>query len=109
MGETLTKHGVGGAEEFNRAPSDRTLHQTFAIVDQVMDTLNSTNSGTIKKKEFERALLSFNDDNQAGLDVDSIVKDVFKNKPALDRSIIREEMNLNQEIQEVVAAEPIQD
>jgi hypothetical protein len=41
------------------------------------------------------------------LDVDSIVKEVFKDKPTLDRSVIREEMNQNQDIQNIVAAEPI--
>jgi hypothetical protein len=38
-----------------------------------MDNLNSTKSGTIKKKELKRALLTFNDDYQAEFDVDSIV------------------------------------
>ena len=74
-----------------------------------MDTLNSTKSGTIRKKEFMQALLTFNDENQTELDVDSIVKEVFKDKPTLDRSVIREEMNHNQDIQDTVAAEPIQD
>ena len=74
-----------------------------------METLNSTNSGTIKKREFKKALLAFNDENQAELDVDSIVKEVFKDKPTLDRSVIRQEMNQNSEIQDTVAAEPIQD
>ena len=37
------------------------------------------------------------------------MKEVFKDKPTLDRSVIREEMNQNQDIQNIVAAEPIQD
>ena len=37
------------------------------------------------------------------------MKEVFKNKPTLDRSVIREEMNRNPDIQETVTAEPIQD
>ena len=74
-----------------------------------METLNSSNSGTIQKKEFKKALLIFNNENQAELDVDSIVKEVFKNKPTLVRSVIREEMNQNVDIQDTVAAEPIQD
>ena len=74
-----------------------------------MDTLNSTKSGTIRKREFKQALQTFNDENQTELDVDSIVKEVFKDKPTLDRYVIREEMNQNQDIQNIVAAEPIQD
>ena len=66
-----------------------------AIVDQVMDTLNSTSSGKIQQREFKKALLVFNDENQTSLDVDQIIKDVFKNKPTLDRSIIREKMKHN--------------
>ena len=89
--------------------TEDSLPQTNAVVAQVMDTLNSSNSGTIQKKEFKKALLTFNDENQAELDVDSIVKEVFKNKPTLVRSIIREEMNQNVDIQDTVAAEPIQD
>ena len=49
------------------------LPQTNAVVAQVMETLNSTNSGTIQKRDFKKALLAFNDENQAELDVDSIV------------------------------------
>jgi len=37
------------------------------------------------------------------------VKEVFKVKPTLDRSFIREEMNKNSNIQDSVIAEPIQD
>ena len=91
------------------AITEDSLPQTNAVVAQVMDTLNSSNSGTIQKKEFKKALLTFNDENQAELDVDSIVKEVFKNKPTLVRSVIREEMNQNVDIQDTVAAEPIQD
>ena len=58
-----------------------------------MDSLNSTNGGSIRKQDFKKALLTFNDDNQADLDVDSIVKEVFKDNPTLDRSIFRQEMN----------------
>ena len=75
------------------AITEESLPQTNAVVAQVMDTLNSSNSGTIQKKEFKKALLTFNDENQAELDVDSIVKEVFKDKPTLDRSVIRREMN----------------
>ena len=74
-----------------------------------MDTLNSNKSGTIQKRELKRALLTFNDENQADLDVESIVKEVFKDKVALDRSVIRRKMNKNSNIQDTVAAEPIQD
>ena len=74
-----------------------------------MDTLNSNKSGTIQKRELKRALLTFNDENQAELDVESIVKEVFKDKVALDRSVIRRKMNKNSNIQDTVAAEPIQD
>ena len=56
------------------AITEDSLPQTNAVVAQVMDTLNSSNSGTIQKKEFKKALLTFNDENQAELDVDSIVK-----------------------------------
>ena len=89
------------------AITEESLPQTNAVVAQVMDTLNSSNSGTIQKKEFKKALLTFNDENQAELDVDSIVKEVFKNKPTLVRSVIREKMNQNPDIQDSVAAEPI--
>ena len=91
------------------AITEESLPQTNAVVAHVMDTLNSTNSGTIRKSDFKKALLTFNDENQAELDVDSIVKEVFKNKPTLDRSVIREEMNQNPDIQDTVAAEPIKD
>ena len=74
-----------------------------------MDSLNSTKSGTIRKSDFKKALHSFNNVNQADLDVDTIVNDVFKDKATLDRSVIREEMNQNADIQDNVAAEPIQD
>ena len=43
--------------------------------------------------------MTFNDENQAELDVESIVKEVFKDKPNLYRSIIRSKMNQNQDIQ----------
>ena len=85
------------------------LPQTNGVVAHIMDTLNSTRSGTIRKSDFKKALNSFNNDNQAYLDVDTIVNDVFKDKPTLDRSVIREEMNQNADIQDIVAAEPIQD
>ena len=81
-----------------------------------MDMLNSTNSGTIQKRDFKKALINFNEENEAELDVDSIVNDVFKNKPNLDRSVasmdrsfIREEMNQNPDIQDSFVAELTQD
>ena len=86
---------------------DTTLPQTNAVVAHVMDTLNSKNSGIIRQRDFKKALKTFNDENQADLDVDSIVKEVFKDKLTLDRSIIRSKMNQNQDIKDSVAAEPI--
>ena len=74
-----------------------------------MDNLNSTKSGTIRKKELKRALLTFNDEYQAEFDVDSIVQEVFKDKVSLDRSIIRRKMNKNLDVQDSVSAEPIPD
>jgi hypothetical protein len=65
-----------------------------------MDTLNSTNSGTIKKSDFKKALLTFNHENQSELDVDSIVSDVFKGQVSLDRSEIRNEMSSNPIVQD---------
>mgnify|MGYP006152673641 CR=1 FL=1 len=72
-----------------------------------MNTLNSTSSGTIQKKDFKKALNTFNVENQADLDVDSIVQEVFKYHSTLDRTVIRNEMNMNQEIQNTVASEPV--
>jgi hypothetical protein len=60
-----------------------------------METLNSTISGTIKKSDFKKALLTFNHENQANLKVDSMVSDVFKDQVSLDRSVIRNEMSSN--------------
>ena len=74
-----------------------------------MDSLNSTNNGTIRKRDLKKALLTFSDEYHAQFDVDSIVKDVFKDKATLDRSIIRRKMNQNPDIQDTVTAEPIQD
>jgi hypothetical protein len=74
-----------------------------------METLNSTNSGTIRKRDLKKALLTFNDDNHTELDVDLIVREIFEEKPTLDRSVIRSKMNQNPVIQETVSAEPIQD
>jgi hypothetical protein len=91
------------------AITEESLPQTNAVVAHIMDTLNSSNSGTIQKKEFKKALLTFNDENQAELDVDSIVKEVFKDKATLLRSVIREKMNQHPVIQETVTAVPIQD
>jgi hypothetical protein len=71
------------------------LPQTNTVVAHVMDSLNSTNSGTIRKIDFKKALLTFNYENQAELDVDSIVSDVFKDQVSLDRSEIRIEMSSN--------------
>ena len=85
------------------------LPQTLDAVAFVMDTLNYTNNGTIQKNEFKKALLTFNDENKTDLDVDSIVKEVFNDKPTLVRSVIREKMNQNPDIQDSVAAEPIQE
>ena len=42
-----------------------------------MDNLNSTSSGTIRKRDLKKALLTFNDDNQTELDVDMIVREIF--------------------------------
>jgi Ca2+-binding EF-hand superfamily protein len=67
-----------------------------------MDTLNSNKSGTIKKSDFKKALLTFNLENQAVLDIDSIVSDVFKDQVSLDRSEIRNEMSSNPTIQDSV-------
>jgi Ca2+-binding EF-hand superfamily protein len=86
---------------------EENLPKTNAVVDQVMDTLNSTISGTIQKREFKKALLAFNDENQCELDVDSIVHQVFKDKVSLDRATIRSNMNQNPVIQETAADEPI--
>ena len=85
------------------------IPQTNAVVAQIMETLNSTNSGTIRKRDLKKALLTFNDDNHTELDVDLIVREIFEEKPTLDRSVIRSKMNQNPVIQETVAAEPIQD
>ena len=93
----------------NIISEDAPLPQTIAVVAYVMDTLNSTNNGTIQKNEFKKALLTFNDENKTDLDVDSIVKEVFSDKPTLVRSVIREKMNQNPNIQDSVAAEPIQE
>jgi hypothetical protein len=82
---------------------------TNAVVAKVMDNLNSTNSGTIRKRDLKKALLTFNDDNHTELDVDLIVREIFEEKPTLERSVIRSKMNQNPVIQETVAAEPIQD
>lgn len=98
---------IANKEKMNVITEDTPLPQTNAVVAHVMDNLNSTNSGTIKKREFKRALLTFNDENNAELDVESIMKDVFKDKVALDRSVIRKEMNQNTDIKDTVAAEPI--
>ena len=38
------------------AITEEDLPQTNAVVAQVMDTLNSTNSGTIRKSDFKKAL-----------------------------------------------------
>jgi hypothetical protein len=97
---------IKNKEKMNVITEEAPQPQTNSVVAQVMDTLNSTSSGTIKKREFKEALLAFNDNNQTGLDVDSIVKEIFKNEPTLDRSIIRDEMNHNQEIQNTVAVQP---
>ena len=45
------------------AITEDSLPQTNAVVAQVMETLNSSNSGTIQKKEFKKALLTFNEEN----------------------------------------------
>ena len=81
--------------------------KTNSVIAQVMNTLNSTSSGTIQKKDFKKALNTFNVENQADLDVDSIVQEVFKYHSTLDRTVIRNEMNMNQEIQNTVASEPV--
>ena len=88
---------ISNTEKMNTI-TEENLPQTNAVVAHVMDTLNSTNSGTIRKSDFKKALQSFNNDNQTDLDVDLIVKEVFKDKSTLDRSVIREEMNQNQDI-----------
>ena len=72
-----------------------------------MDTLNSSSSGTIRKRDLKKALLTFNDDNQTELDIDLIVREIFTDKPTLDRSVIRSKMNVLPIIQETVAAEPV--
>ena len=100
---------IANQEQMNVISEDAPLPQTLDAVAYVMDTLNSTNNGTIQKKEFKKALVAFNDENQADLDVDSIVKEVFTDKPTLVRSVIREKMNQNPDIQDSVAAEPIQE
>jgi hypothetical protein len=87
--------------------TEASLPQTSSIVAQVMQGLNSTESGTIRKKEFTKALLTFNNENQAELDVDSIVNEVFKDKVSLDRSVIMTNMNENLEIQDTLAEEPL--
>ena len=74
-----------------------------------METLNSTISGTIKKNDFKKALLTFNLENHAVLNIDLIVSDVFKDQVSLDRSEIRIEMSSNQTVQDSVTAEPVQD
>ena len=89
--------------------SEDFLPQTNAVVAQVMNTLNSTKSGTIQKKDFKKALNTFNVENQADLDIDSIVQEVFKDKVTLDRSIIRKEMKKNLDVQDSITAEPIPD
>ena len=85
------------------------LQQTNTIVEHVMDTLNSSNSGTISKRDFKRAVMTFTDENYTKLDVDSIVNNVFKDNVALDRSVIRQKMDQNSIIQQAVSVEPIQD
>ena len=85
------------------------LPQTPDAVAYVMDTLNSINNGTIQKNEFKKALVAFNNENKTDLHVDSIVKEVFTDKPTLVRSVIREKMNQNPDIQDLIAAEPIQE
>jgi len=97
---------IANSDKMNSIAED-ILPQTNAVVAHVMDTLNSTNSGSIRKRDFKKALDSFNDNNHTELDVDSIVNDVFKNTTTLDRSIIRSKMNQNSVIQDTVAAEPI--
>jgi len=91
------------------AITEETLPETNPVVDPVMNILNSTNDVTIQKKDLKKALLDFNDESPSALDYDSVVNDVFNDKAALDRSAIRQEMNQNQEVQDVAAAEPIQD
>ena len=88
---------------------EASLQHTNAVVEHVMNALNSSNSGTISKRDFKRAIMTFTDENSTELDVDSIVNNVFKDKIALDRSIIRQKMDQNSSIQQAVTAEPIQD
>ena len=88
---------------------EASLQHTNAVVEHVMNALNSSNSGTISKRDFKGAILKFTDENYNELDVDSIVKNVFKDKVALDRSVIRQKMDQDSSIQQAVSAEPIQD
>lgn len=69
--------------------------QINPLVDQVMNILNSIKDGTIEKKKVKKALFVTNDKNKTELDINSIVKDLFKDKIDLDRSAIRYWMNQN--------------
>ena len=46
---------IANSERMN-AITEESLPQTNAVVAHIMDTLNSTNSGTIRKRDFKKAL-----------------------------------------------------
>jgi len=52
---------IANKEKMNTITEDN-LPQTNAIVAQVMDSLNSTNKGTIRKRDLKKALLTFSDE-----------------------------------------------
>jgi len=52
---------IANKEKMNTITEDN-LPQTNAIVAQVMNSLNSTNKGTIRKRDLKKALLTFSDE-----------------------------------------------
>jgi acetyl-CoA carboxylase alpha subunit len=71
--DTIVSEPIQAANHDNAALTEESsLPQTNAVVAHVMDSLNSTNSGTISKREFKKAFLTFTDENQTEMDVEAI-------------------------------------
>ena len=71
-----------------------------------MNVLNSTNSGVINRKGLKEALMTI---SNPSLDIETVVEDVFGDKTVLNRSVIRDEMNQNIAIVDLVSSQSIQD
>ena len=85
MNRVQLKEAILKNAEIVQVISTESVAATNPIVEKVMVILDESKSGTIQKKEFQRALAEVADNNEMNLDVNALVELVYDRNPSLSR------------------------